>query len=177
MITPQAEEALTLSQGHSRTVAEKYYQIKNLREAAVVAATTHESMYGLQDIPNITSEEDEEYVPKDDEEEEGSDVTPIKRFSPKRKRVSWIHEEEEWIKGWVRKHLESPQYNSKINWKLCLKDLRTDQDILPFFPDEHQDSTKIMECAKRMAKKVKQSIADMCQETDHVRIVQDRAHF
>jgi hypothetical protein len=142
--------------------------MRSLHDAAIVAAKTHETLYGYQNPPDVSSEEDGEYLPEevgdhDEEEEEECDAPPIKAFSPKRKRVSWIQEEEEWIKEWVRKHLESSQYNSKINWKLCLKDIRADKDILPSFPEEHQDSTKIMECAKRMAKKQKQSIAEMCQ--------------
>jgi hypothetical protein len=163
-ITQQAEEAITLSQGHSRQVAEKYYQMRNLRDAAVVAAETHEDLYGRQDVPNISSEEDGEYLPNPGDENEDEEVcTPIKGFSPKRKRLSWSHDEEEWILKWVGNHLKSPQYNSKINWKLCLKELRRDK-LAKLFPEEHQDSTKIMECAKRLAKKHKKTIAEMCQQ-------------
>lgn len=85
----------------------------------------------------------------------------------KRKRLSWNHEEEKWIISWVANHLQGPCFNSKINWKLCVKDLQKDK-TLTAFPIEHQDSTKLMECAKRMAKKRKKTIIEMCQSKEEI---------
>lgn len=69
LISPQAEEAITLSQNHSRHVAEKFYQVRNLRDASILASKTHEDIYGVQPIPQILREEDEEYIPEEDDAE------------------------------------------------------------------------------------------------------------
>lgn len=69
MISFEAEEAITLSQNHSRQVADKYYQIRNLRDASVIASKSHEELYGVRTIPQIVREEDEEYLPGEDEPE------------------------------------------------------------------------------------------------------------
>ncbi len=52
-ISPRAEEAITVSQGHSREIANKYYRVQNAQESAVIAATAHEQMYGQQEVPQI----------------------------------------------------------------------------------------------------------------------------
>lgn len=68
-ISPRAEEAITLSQGHSRETAEKYYRIQCLQESALIAATAHKDMYGVQKVPHLSSEDDAEYVPDEDDPE------------------------------------------------------------------------------------------------------------
>lgn len=70
LISQQAEEAITLSQNHSRQVADQFYNVRNLRDASIIAAKTHETMYGVQRIPQILEEEDEAYVPEEDDAEE-----------------------------------------------------------------------------------------------------------
>jgi hypothetical protein len=69
-ITPAAENAITITQGHSREVAEKFYKLKDLSEASSLAIKTHEELYGIQEIPDISSEEDEAYLPHEEKEEE-----------------------------------------------------------------------------------------------------------
>lgn len=51
-------------------VAEQFYNVRNLREASILASKTHEDLYGVQAIPQISSDEDEEYNPEEDEEME-----------------------------------------------------------------------------------------------------------
>ena len=51
-------------------MAEQFYQIRNLRDASIVAAKSYESMYGIQSIPQIFEESDEAYVPEEDDAEE-----------------------------------------------------------------------------------------------------------
>lgn len=48
-------------------MAEQYYQVRNLREASILASKTHEELYGVQSVPQILSEEDEEYIPEEEE--------------------------------------------------------------------------------------------------------------
>jgi len=48
-------------------VADQYYQVRNLREASILASKTHEDLYGVQSVPQISSEEDEEYIPDKEE--------------------------------------------------------------------------------------------------------------
>jgi hypothetical protein len=62
-ITPAAENAITITQGHSREVAEKFYKLKDLSEASSLAIK-------IQEIPDISSEEDEAYLPHEEKEEE-----------------------------------------------------------------------------------------------------------
>lgn len=174
LITRGEEDAITMSQGHSREVAEKFYQMKSMEEAAVTAAQTHQNLYGIQAVPDLSSDEDEEYVPEqgeeDDEDDENDDDDDeqqqqqqrVVTSSPKRRRLSWTVEEEQWIVRWITKHLKSPEFNKKINWQLCLKHLRLDP-LVSHFPEEHLDHTKIMECAKRMAKKKDVTVIQMCQ--------------
>ncbi len=59
-----------MSQNHSRQVAERFYQVRNLSDASILAARAHEQLYGVQTIPQILDEEDEPYVPEEDEAEE-----------------------------------------------------------------------------------------------------------
>ncbi len=51
-------------------MADQFYKVRNLRDASILAAQTHEIMYGVQRIPQIHEEEDEPYVPEEDEAEE-----------------------------------------------------------------------------------------------------------
>lgn len=84
---------------------------------------------------------------------------------PKRKRVSWSQEEEEWIDRWLDGYVSSPHFNLKnINWKLCLKDLLASEHTRSIFPVEHQDATKIMECMKRVAKRESKSLGTYVKE-------------
>lgn len=46
-----------------------------------------------------------------------------------------------------------------MNWKLCLKGL-LDSDKCSIFPKEHRDPTKLMECAKRIARRNSQNLGD-----------------
>ncbi len=69
IISQQAEEAITWSQNHSRQVGERFYQVRNLSDASILAARTHEQLYGIQTIPQISSEEEEEYLPEEEKEE------------------------------------------------------------------------------------------------------------
>lgn len=74
--------------------------------------------------------------------------------------MAWSAEEEAWIVHWLTQYISSPYYNtSKINWKKCERDLRASQDR-ELFENEHLDATKIMECAKRIAKREKKSLLD-----------------
>lgn len=72
-ISRQAEEAITISQNHSRQVAEQYYQVRNLRQASILASKTHEELYGIQSVPQISSEEDEEYLPQEEDQDHVED--------------------------------------------------------------------------------------------------------
>jgi hypothetical protein len=76
LISQRAEEAITLSQNHSRQVATQFYNVRNLRDASIIAAKTHEELYGVQTVPQISSEEDEEYLP----EEENLQVIEVNRL-------------------------------------------------------------------------------------------------
>lgn len=67
-LEPHCEEALTLTQGHSRGVVEDYYLRKNLAQAATTACAAHTQLHGEFAVPNIPMQsEDEEYVPQDGE--------------------------------------------------------------------------------------------------------------
>lgn len=63
-LTPSAEEALTLTQGHSREVVEDYYLRRNLIQAATTACAAHRQLHGDFTVPNIPRNEDEEYIPQ-----------------------------------------------------------------------------------------------------------------
>ena len=161
IISQEAEEAITLSQNHSRQVAERFYQVRNLSDASILAARTHEQLYGVQAIPQISREEDEEYLPEEEKE-----IEEIEE-SPKRKRVAWSAEEEAWIISWLKKYVVSPHFNSKINWRMCLKDL-LESDEHSIFSKEHQDPTKIMECVKRIAKRESKNLGDLVKDMIHL---------
>lgn len=82
IISKEAEEAVTLSQNHSRQIAEEFYQVRNLRDASILASKTHEELYGAQAIPHISDEEDEEYNPTQVEEIEEEEIEVILHFLP-----------------------------------------------------------------------------------------------
>jgi hypothetical protein len=77
--------------------------------------------------------------------------------------VAWSAQEEAWICSWLEKSLASPYYNSKINWKLCVKNLKESSEY-SLFEKEHVDATKIMECAKRIARRERKSLSDYLKE-------------
>lgn len=62
-IDAEYEEALTLTQGHSKEIAEKFYIKKNMNVAAVKATIVHEQLHGKFEIPVISKSSDEAYRP------------------------------------------------------------------------------------------------------------------
>ncbi len=74
--------------------------------------------------------------------------------------MAWSDEEEAWISAWIEKYVASPHYNSKINWKLCVKHLKESHECI-IFEKEHIDATKIRECAKRIARRAKKSLSEL----------------
>lgn len=67
-IPEEYEEALTVTQGHSRETAQQYYVMKSMRKHATTACIAHKRLHGEfapVDIPPPRPEE-EEYLPADD---------------------------------------------------------------------------------------------------------------
>jgi hypothetical protein len=64
-ISEGCEEALTLTQGHSRQTAQEFYVMRNMEKAADSACATHKRLYGEVAIPKIalTKGDDEEFIP------------------------------------------------------------------------------------------------------------------
>jgi hypothetical protein len=82
----------------------------------------------------------------------------------KRSRTVWSKEEELWIVGWVEGYVKGPTFDKstkRINWKKFEHDLKTNDDVAGIFQADHQNSTKVMECAKRLAKKLGVSVQDL----------------
>jgi hypothetical protein len=80
--------------------------------------------------------------------EEINQCAPIK----KRTRTSWTNEEEAWVVEWVSQYVHGATFDKRINWKAALKEI-TSSDAKSIFAEDHLCSTKLMECAKRLAKK------------------------
>jgi len=163
-LTPSAEEALTLTQGHSREVVEDYYIRRNMTQAVTTACAAHQQLHGDFTVPNIPRNEDEEYIPQagkrryslfysqqsiDNECEE--DERPKKRS-----RKEWSEEEEKWLVNWISTYTQTPSYemNNRVNWKRARIDLLNDDQAKLIFASEHIDATKMRECSKRIAKRV-----------------------
>jgi hypothetical protein len=61
------EEALTLTQGHSRQITNDYYILKNMINVANTASVAHKRLHGEFTVPNIPTcnKDDEEFHPPD----------------------------------------------------------------------------------------------------------------
>lgn len=70
----------------------------------------------------------------------------------KRTRTSWTNEEEIWVVQWVSNYVQGPTYDKRINWQAALKEISS-TNARAIFAEDHLSSSKIMECAKRLAKK------------------------
>lgn len=70
----------------------------------------------------------------------------------KRTRTSWTNEEEIWLVEWISNHVQSPTYYKRINWQAALKEISS-TNAKAIFAEDHLSSTKLMECAKRLAMK------------------------
>lgn len=53
---------------------------------------------------------------------------------------------------WISQYVQGATYDKRINWKAALKDIESTNAKM-IFAEDHLDSTKLMECAKRLAKK------------------------
>ena len=64
-ISEGSEEALTLTQGHSRQTAQEFYVMRQMEKAADTASSAHKRLYGEVAIPNIplARGDDEEFLP------------------------------------------------------------------------------------------------------------------
>lgn len=182
---PEAyEEALTLTQGHSRETTQRYYVKKQMERAATTACLAHKRLHGEFVAPNIPRPTlgQVEYLPEgkpllpfstldiillsdfvldeNQNEEINATLSPVR----KRTRINWSNEEEAWIAGWVSKYVHGATYEKRINWKAAVKEINNSEAKEIFHP-EHIDSTKLMECAKRLAKKYGVSVNELTNNT------------
>lgn len=153
-ISEGCEEALTMTQGHSRQTAQEFYVMRQMEKAADTACSVHKRLYGEVSVPKITLTNDEEFLPNPDD---CSDDTPTK----KRSRTTWSHDEEIWIVGWIEDYVNGPTFDKsskRINWKKIGQDIQKNQQAQAIFDPEHLNTSKIMECAKRLGKKYQISV-------------------
>lgn len=64
-ISEGCEEALTVTQGHSRQTAQEFYVMRQMEKAADTASSTHKRLHGEVAVPKITLArgDDEEFQP------------------------------------------------------------------------------------------------------------------
>ncbi|MFO0414617.1 MAG: hypothetical protein ACK50E_03110 [Bacteroidota bacterium] len=140
-LSKEEEESLTMTQGHSRETARRFYEIKNQEQAAIQSIEAHRILYG--EMPQIKIKrkcEEEEYHP--DEESEPS----------KDKRIKWTLEHEAYILEWIEGYKKDIFYTGKMNWRKCSNDITNDPKGW-IFTSAHRDPAKLREFAKRIAKK------------------------
>ena len=171
-ISMECEEALTLTQGHSRETANQYYILRDMEKAAKNASGIHKRLHGEFTVPNINipHDADEEFRPgryspydlchifiDNDHVSDCSDEPSQKRI-----RLAWSIEEEVYIAKWIEDYVASSTYNitARINWKKLEAHIKNDK-ATNIFLDEHIKHTKLMECAKRMAKRLGVSIQSL----------------
>lgn len=82
------------------------------------------------------------------ENEDNSYCAPMK----KRTRTSWTNEEETWIMQWISQYVKGSTSEKRIQWITALKDIRS-TGATHIFAEDHLSTSKLMECAKRLAKK------------------------
>lgn len=80
-------------------------------------------------------------------------------------RTIWSHEEEDWLVGWVERHVRD-DFSGRIPWKSCVLEIQANESILDLFHPSHLSATALHEACKRIAKRhcvsVKQLSHSLC---------------
>jgi hypothetical protein len=169
------EEALNLTQGHSRSTAERFYIKRKMSAAAINATVAHRQLHGevkSPDLPPMLHNLDEEYQPEleglrvnhptsitiflihsidlHDHDSDGNIENKCPQTN-KRQRTVWSVDEEKFIIKWIESHTHSPFYQKRINWQTLTNEIRERSRAgETLFPQEHMNPTLLMECAKRI---------------------------